>query len=134
VLFSSPIYGGLGLSENYTDLGFSHLQYMIGHIKLGDKVGQLLLSLITHTQLQVGSVTPFFRLAYPTCAKWIDTTWITNVWKYAHQAKLEIDAEKHCVPNLLCQNDIALMDLAPKNYKRVHSSPVVTGHVIGRQA
>jgi hypothetical protein len=112
VLFAGPRYGGLSISENYKDLGYSHLQYMIGHIKMHDEVGQLILSLITHTQLQVGSVTPFFRLAYPKYAKWIDSTWITDVWKFAHQAKIEIDVEKHWVPKLLRGEDTALMDMA----------------------
>jgi hypothetical protein len=62
VLFTGPRYGGLSIAENYTDLGFKHLQYLVGHIKIGDDVGQLLFSLITHTHLQVGSTTPFFQL------------------------------------------------------------------------
>jgi hypothetical protein len=95
VLFAGPRYGGLGLSENYTDLGIGHLQYLVGHIKMGDEVGQLLLSLITHTQMQVGSVTPFFKLAYPRYVKWIDSTWIMDVWKFTNQAKVVIDVEKH---------------------------------------
>jgi hypothetical protein len=60
VLFAGPCYGGLGIPEKYTDLGYGHLQYLVGHIKIGDDFGQLLLCLITHTQLQVGSSVPFF--------------------------------------------------------------------------
>jgi len=112
VLFAGPRYGGLGLSENYTDLGIGHLQYLVGHIKMGDEVGQLLLSSITHTQLQVGSVTPFFKLAYPRYVKWIDSTWIMDVWKFTNQAKVVIDVEKHWLPCLPCKHDAALMDLA----------------------
>jgi hypothetical protein len=112
VLFAGPRYGGLGLSENYTDLGIGHLQYLVGHIKMGDEVGQLLLSSITYTQLQVGSVTPFFKLAYPRYVKWIDSTWIMDVWKFTNQAKVVIDVEKHWLPCLPHKHDAALMDLA----------------------
>jgi len=109
VLFAGPRYGGLGLSA---DLGIGHLQYLVGHIKMGDEVGQLLLSSITHTQLQVGSVTPFFKLAYPRYVKWIDSTWIMDVWKFTNQAKVVIDVEKHWLPCLPCKHDAALIDLA----------------------
>jgi hypothetical protein len=43
VLFAGPRHGGLGLLENYTDLGIGHLQCLVGHIKMGDEVGQLLI-------------------------------------------------------------------------------------------
>jgi hypothetical protein len=102
----------LQLAEYYTDLGYGHPQYLVGHLKLGDDVGQLLLSLVTHTQLQVGLITPFFQLAYPTYAKWIDSTWITDAWKFAHRAKITVDIESHWTPALVRQGDIALMDLA----------------------
>jgi hypothetical protein len=62
------------LAENYANLGYGHLQYMMGHIKMMDDVGDMLLSLVTHTQLQVGASTPFFQLDYPIYAKWIDST------------------------------------------------------------
>lgn len=112
VLFAGPRYGGLGIPETYTDLGYGHLQYLVGHLKLGDDIGKLLTSIITHTQLQVGSTTPFFQLPYPNYAKWIDHTWMTDCWKFSHRAKIEVDVESHWVPQLLRQGDIGLMDMA----------------------
>jgi hypothetical protein len=112
VLFAGPRYGGLGIPESYTDLGYSHLQYLMGHTKIGDDIGKLILSLVTHTQLQTGSTMPFFRLPYPQYAKWIDNTWISDCWKFSHRAHIEVDIESHWVPRLLRQGDIALMDMA----------------------
>jgi hypothetical protein len=112
VLFAGPRYGGIGLAENYVDFGYGHLQYLIGHLKMGDEVGHMLLSLITHTQLQVGSCTPFFQLSYPLYAKWIDSTWVTDVWKFTHPTAIIVDIEKHWTPKLLRQFDHPIMDLA----------------------
>jgi hypothetical protein len=112
VLFAGPRYGGFQLAEYYTDFGYGHLHYLVGHLKLGDEVGQMLLSLITHTQLQVGSTTPFFQLAYPTYAKWIDSTWITDVWKFTQRAHITVDIESQWTPALVRQGDIGIMDLA----------------------
>jgi hypothetical protein len=112
VLFAGPQYGGLSLLETYTDLGHGHLSYFIGHLKLGDDVGNLIRTLITHTQLQTGSATQFFKLSYPEYSKWIDSTWITDIWKITHQARLVIEVEDHWLPWLSRQHDVALMDFA----------------------
>jgi len=60
----------------------------------------------------VGSVTPFFKLAYPRYVKWIDSTWIMDVWKFTNQVKVVIEVEKHWLPCLSRKHDAALMDLA----------------------
>ena len=49
VLFAGPRYGGLGIPESYTDLGYGHLQYLMGHTKIGDYLGKLILSLSSPT-------------------------------------------------------------------------------------
>jgi hypothetical protein len=79
---------------------------------MADEVGQMILSLISHTQLQVGSIQPFFTLPYPTYHSLIDNTWITDVWKFAHRAKIGIEIKRHWTPKLTQQYDCALMDLA----------------------
>jgi len=112
ILFAGPRFGGLNIPDTYTDLGYGHLQYLVGHIKLGDEVGRLLLSLITHTQLHVGSTTPFFQLQYPSYSTWIDQTWLTDCWKFLHRAKVTVEIESQWVPSLVRQGDITLMDLA----------------------
>lgn len=69
VLFAGPQYGGLSLLETYTDLGHGHLSYFIGHLKLGDDVGNLIRTLITHTQLQLDqlhSFSNFLTLSIPS--------------------------------------------------------------------
>jgi hypothetical protein len=112
VFFAGPRYGGISFPEYYANLGYGHLQYLVGHIKIGDDIGQLLLSLVTQTQLQVGSITQCFHLSYPTYAKWNDSTWITDVWKFMHRAGIMVELENPWVPSLLHHGDIALMDLA----------------------
>jgi hypothetical protein len=108
VLFASPRYGGIGLAENYADFGYGHLQYMMGHLKMKDDVGAMLLCLITHTHLQVGSTTPFFRLAYPADAKWIDSTWVTDLWKFTHRTRIQIEIKHQWTPTLTRQHDAVI--------------------------
>jgi len=112
ILVASSRYGGLEIPEKYTDQGYFQLKLMVGHPKLKDEVGNLILSLITHTQVQTGSVQPIFTLPYPTYHKWIDHTWVTSIWKFTHQAKLTIDLENPWTPKLTRENDSALMNMA----------------------
>jgi hypothetical protein len=69
--------GALNFQTNIQICVMGNYGFLFGHIKLGDDVGKLLLALVNHTQLQVGSHTPFFRLPYPSFAKIIDHTWVT---------------------------------------------------------
>jgi len=112
VLFSGARYGGLGIPENFTDLGYGHLNYFIGHLKLGDDVGQLIHMLITHTQMQVGSATPFFKLPHQAYGKWIDNTWITDIWQFTNQAGITIEIENQWLPRLSRRGDATIMDKA----------------------
>jgi len=112
ILFAGPRYGGIEFPDKYTDMGHGQLRYFLGHLKLGDEVGKLLLALVNHTQLQVGSHTPFFKLPYPSFTKLIDHTWVTSIWKFTHQAQLTVEVEHQWVPSLARQQDAALMDVA----------------------
>jgi hypothetical protein len=60
----------------------------------------------------VRSSVPFFRLQYPQYAKWIDPTWVSDCWKFAHRARIVIDIEKHWIPTIPRERDIAIMDMA----------------------
>jgi len=112
ILFASSQYGGLEIPEKYTDQGYFQLKLMVGHLKLKDEVGNLIMTLITHTQVQTGSAQPFFTLPYPTYHKWIDHTWVTSTWKFKHPAKLTIDLENPWTPKLSRENDGASMEMA----------------------
>jgi hypothetical protein len=82
VLFGEPHYGGLNLPDLYTDQGFGQLRLLLGHLRLRDDIGQLILIAISHLQLRVGSAKPFFALPYPHYVKWLEKNWLTSIWKH----------------------------------------------------
>jgi len=51
VLFAGPKYGGLSCPDLYIDQGYGQLTLFIGHLKLADDIGQLILSFLSHLQL-----------------------------------------------------------------------------------
>jgi len=54
----------------------------------------------------------FFQLDYPTYAKWIDSTWVTDVWKFTHRTQIQIEIENQWTPQLTRQHDATIMETA----------------------
>jgi hypothetical protein len=84
ILFAGPTYGGLSLPELYVDQSVGQLQYLIGHVKLQDKISQQIFCQLTYLQLIVGSTTPIFQLPFPVYKKWIDRNWLVSIWHQLH--------------------------------------------------
>jgi hypothetical protein len=55
VLFSAPKYNDLGFINIYVDQGYCQHVLFIGHIKLGNDISRMILSLLRHLQLLISS-------------------------------------------------------------------------------
>jgi hypothetical protein len=84
---------------------------MVGHLKLDDEIEQLILSKLTHLQLQVGSSIPVLTTSYSIYAKRIDSTWVASIWKFASQTGLEIYIEHQWTPQPARAKGSMIMDL-----------------------
>jgi hypothetical protein len=62
IIFGDSRYGGLGLPDLYTDQGYGQLKLLVGHLKLRDETGNLVLIAISHIQIHVGSGSKIFAL------------------------------------------------------------------------
>ncbi len=110
ILFGEYRYSGLGIPDLYTDQGYGQLKLLIGHLKLGDEIGQLILIAISHLQLHICSRSPFFVCPYPLYAKWVENNWLTSIWKHMHQLNIKGEVEHHWTPKRARQQDVILMD------------------------
>jgi hypothetical protein len=63
-------------------------------------------------QLITGTISPFFSCPYPSFAKWTKWNWISSIWKYTHQLKIEVEIESMWTPSLMRQHGPLLMELA----------------------
>ncbi len=111
VIFGELRYGGLGFPDLYTDQGYGQLKLLVGHLKLKDDIGDLILIAISHLQLHTGSGDPFFSLPYPHFSRWIDQNWLTSIWKHTHQIHIKVEVEKHWIPTLAREHDNFLMEI-----------------------
>ncbi len=83
---------------------------MLGHLRIGDATGSLILIDLSHLQLQVGSSTLFLNLPYHNYAKWTESGWLPSIWQFLNRANLKIFIKKAYVPQPQRRHDIALMD------------------------
>jgi hypothetical protein len=125
IIFGDYRYGGLGLPDLYTDQGYGQLKLLVGHLKLEDTTGDLILIAISHLQLHIGSRTPFFALSYPNYAKWIDHTWLSSIWKHTHQLAITVEVERHWTIQHARRNDMSLMD----EFLKYNFSPQQLKHI-----
>lgn len=95
----------------YTDQGYGQLKLLIGHLKLKDDIGDLILIAIFHVQIHVGSGSPYFTLPHPHSSNWIDSNWLTSIWKHMHQLNINVNVERHWTTSLTRQHDIFLMEI-----------------------
>jgi hypothetical protein len=72
VLFATSKYGGLSLPDLYIDHGLGQLTLLVGHLKLQDENSNLILSILSHLQLYIGSTNPVMTLPFNRYQKWID--------------------------------------------------------------
>ncbi len=93
------------------DQGFQQLTLLIGHLKLGDENGQLILSLLGHLQLYIGSLTPVLTLPFSRYQRVIEPTWITSLWPFTSESHITVDVEHQWLPSLAHVGDLAIMDL-----------------------
>jgi hypothetical protein len=111
VIFGSSLYGGLGLPDLHVDQGFEQLTLFIGHLKLADENGQMILSLISHLQLFVGSATSFWSLPFSRYIKWVETNWVTSIWWFLSSLRIALQLEDQWMPRIARKGDAAITDV-----------------------
>ena len=83
---------------------------LLGHLRIGDATGSLILIDLSHLQLQVGSSTLFLNLPFHNYENWTESGWLPSIWQFLNKANLKIYIRKAYVPQLQRKHDIALMD------------------------
>jgi hypothetical protein len=111
IIFGPQRYGGLNLPNLYTSQGISQLTLLIGHIRIGDDTGSLMLIDLSHLQLQVGSSTLFLNLPYHKYVKWTDSGWLPSTWQFLNRAQLKIFIRKAYILRTQRVHDIGLLSL-----------------------
>jgi hypothetical protein len=112
VLFGSQKYGGLGLSELYTDQIYGQLKLLIGHLKLQDEAGLQILCFLSELQLFIGTISPAFSLPYSVYGKWVGDYWLVSIWRHLTHIGFSLEIEDAWCPALPRQMDESLMEVA----------------------
>ena len=97
LLFGPPLLGALGFTNTYTDQGICQIQAFIGHIRLNQDIGCLLLILLEHFQLIIGLEEHLFTYPYSHVSQYCDPTWFTSLWQFVDsiQGTVHLDQRWH---------------------------------------
>jgi hypothetical protein len=101
--------GGMALPDLYAYQGIDKVQFFLGHIRLGDTVGDLIAITLSQTQLLAG-VEEFILNKASSLSTWLDSGWIMSVWTFLNDANLEVEYMKKWTPTCSRVGDMFLMD------------------------
>jgi hypothetical protein len=104
-------YGGIGLPHLYTCQGLQKITLFLGHMRLQDKTGNLLVIGLSNLQLLSGSGMFVFNLPYTISGTWIEHGWLSSLWEFSSYAKLSYHTSDICwIPEKQRENDSFIME------------------------
>jgi len=111
IIHGPDCLGGMGIINLYTHQGIQKLTLFLGHTRIKDKTGKLLIIGLSYLQLLSGSGTFVLNLSYTTSGSWLKQGWLTSLWEFSTYAKLRFHtATIFWTPKLQRENDFFLMD------------------------
>jgi hypothetical protein len=111
IVFGPTAYGGLGLPHLYPHSNFKKLTLFLGHLRLQDKTGKLIMIGLSHIQLIVGSGVLFLNQQYDKFGKEVPGGWLSSVWEFSSQISLTYQIVDHWIPHPQRQGDTFIMTL-----------------------
>ena len=82
LLFGPPSLGALGFTNTWTDQGIVQIQLLLGHLRQGQEIGQLLQVLMETLQMVIGSSLPLFHYPIHQILMFYHCNWLLNVWEF----------------------------------------------------
>ena len=111
IIHGPDCLGGMGIINLYTHQGIQKLTLFLGHTRIQDKTGKLLIIGLSYLQLLSGSGIFVLNLSYTTSGSWLEQGWLTSLWEFTTYAKLRFHtAAIFWTPKLQRENDFFLMD------------------------
>ena len=110
LLFGPPSLGALGFTNTWTDQGIAQVQLLLGHLRQGQEIGQLLQVLMETLQMVIGSSLPLFHYPIHQIFKFCHHNWLLNVWEFLLSIQGKIHLENAWVLAPQRRHDVFLMD------------------------
>lgn len=102
-------YGGINISDLYTDMCIAKIGSIIEHIRAKSELGKLMITNVNWTQLHTGSQTPFLEsqqeFGYLT-----NTSWLLHLQSFLKEINGQVKLKDIWRLQLERENDTALMD------------------------
>ena len=110
LLFGPPSLGALGFTNTWTDQGIAQVQLLLGHLRQGQEIGQLLQVLMETLQMVIGSSLPLFHYPIQQILKFCNRNWLLNVWEFLLSIQGKIHLKNAWILAPQRRHDVFLMD------------------------
>jgi hypothetical protein len=111
VVFDTPRYGGIGLDHLAAVQSHGQLQYLLGHLRCRDTIGQLIRMMMEFTQIGCGDTGSVFEQSYKQYSgAIIEENWITSIWAHLERCEATVKTTGLLKPKYGRENDNAIME------------------------
>jgi hypothetical protein len=111
VVFGTAKYGRLGLDHLATIQNYSHLQYLIVHIRSKSITSKLIRQKLDYIQLEIGCSAQVLGQDYTRYSQAIlCPNWITAIWESLHALKATVAINSDWIPQPARIGDITIME------------------------
>jgi hypothetical protein len=111
VVFGTVKYCGLWLDHLATIQNYSHLQYLIGHIRRKSITSKLTRQHFDFTQLEIGCSAQVLGQDFTRYSQAIlCPNWITTIWESLHACKATVAINSEWIPKSARIGDITIME------------------------
>ena len=114
--YNPPHLLGLGLKDPWFEQGFGKLSYFVTYGGTDTAEGKLIASCMEYHQLEVGSFTSLLQLEYKKYSILTTDTWLTSLWKFISEQKIEVYNQAYISPGMIREKDQSIMDILMRDH------------------
>ena len=108
--YNAAHFMGLGLMDPYVQQGLAKLNLFQTHASSDSITGQLILSLMEHHQLEIGTFSPFLQLPYAEFSFLTTSSWLTELWEFINEFDIHLRSDDMTTLHGLRINDKSIIE------------------------
>ena len=121
--YNPPHLMGLGLRDPYVEQGIGKLQVLMSQGGHNSITGHLIQTIFEHHQLEVGTLTSMFQLAFKDWAYLTTHSWLIDIWEFIDRKEIKLHHNELNLPTKQRENDASIMEairaLGPLSRKEI---------------
>jgi hypothetical protein len=109
LVFGPEEYGGLGITDLWTEQGIQHVTLLLGHLRNWGEAGMLLMLGIEWMVLTIGCPEEIFSYPIDKIQKYVPWNWILCTWEFLMSINVMVDLKDGWTLKPQCDQDHFIM-------------------------